>query len=46
MTRTTKDWYWGGYDFSQCGVERIGTLKDSLTPSQYICKTMLQKGNQ
>jgi hypothetical protein len=33
---TAKDRHRGGYDFSQCGVERIGTLKDSLTPSQYI----------
>ncbi len=36
MIGTAKDPHQGGYDFSQCGVKRIGTLKDCLTPSQYI----------
>jgi len=36
VTGTAKDWYQGGYNFSQWGVEWIGTLKDNLTPTQYI----------
>ncbi len=41
MTGGAKDWHQGGCDFPQCEVEQIGTLKDSLTPSQHIYITIL-----